>query len=292
MLSYNVWMLCEGQGAPDKAIHHRFPITLNLMVLDEERMEELIEGVNAKACSQCGEIKHITLFTNKAGRYMGKRSECKVCEKEYRARTFEQRSLKSKERYESNKEEILESQRKYYLENKELIAVRNRQYSIANKEHLSSKQKEYYLKNKEEILSKQKQYYQDNREHRLEIVKCYASVNKDKIKDYLKEYSKLYNKNNRPKITAQTAKYRASKKNRTPGWLTEEDFSAIADFYILAKALNEATGESYHVDHIIPLQGELVSGLHVPSNLQILTAAENTAKNNSFDIEEFNNGNN
>ncbi|MDM0041827.1 HNH endonuclease signature motif containing protein [Variovorax sp. J22R193] len=79
---------------------------------------------------------------------------------------------------------------------------------------------------------------------------------------------------------AASAKRRASKLQRTPAWA---DLKAIQAFYAEAKRLTLATGIVHHVDHIIPLQGKTVSGLHVANNLQILTAAENLKKNNRFE---------
>lgn len=77
---------------------------------------------------------------------------------------------------------------------------------------------------------------------------------------------------------AKKAKYRCDVLNRTPKWLTKQDKIAIRAIYDAAVTKSNETGEVYHVDHIIPLRGKLVSGLHVPSNLQILTAEENLKK--------------
>jgi len=93
-----------------------------------------------------------------------------------------------------------------------------------------------------------------------------------------------YRSKNKDKIRAQKAKRRAAKLNRTPGWLRPVDFRHIQEIYTIARRLTEKTGELHHVDHIIPLQGELVSGLHVPTNLQVIKAAENYRKHNSFQI--------
>lgn len=78
------------------------------------------------------------------------------------------------------------------------------------------------------------------------------------------------------------AKRRASILSRTPLWLTQEDFDTISLFYQIAKIKQEITGIPHEVDHIVPLQGKTVSGLHVPCNLQVITRTENRSKGNSF----------
>lgn len=72
------------------------------------------------------------------------------------------------------------------------------------------------------------------------------------------------------------AKRRAQKLQATPPWADEE---AIKQVYFNCP-------EGYHVDHIIPLKGKEVCGLHTPENLQYLTMEENLSKNNQL-MEEF-----
>lgn len=76
---------------------------------------------------------------------------------------------------------------------------------------------------------------------------------------------------------------RANKENRTPSWLTFEQKVEIESFYYKAMRYEEEYGIKYHVDHIVPLNGENVSGLHVPWNLQVLSAKENLRKSNKYD---------
>lgn len=93
-------------------------------------------------------------------------------------------------------------------------------------------------------------------------------------KEAISEYQKKYIKENAGWKNAHTAKRRAKKLLATPIWA---NMDKIRDIYIKAKE------EGLVVDHIIPLQNDLVCGLHVENNLQLLTASENSKKNNSFD---------
>jgi hypothetical protein len=74
------------------------------------------------------------------------------------------------------------------------------------------------------------------------------------------------------------AKYRASSLSRTPKWLTPIDKWMIKEAYHIATLRTKATGIIWEVDHILPLQGETVSGLHVPANLQVIPKIDNRKK--------------
>jgi hypothetical protein len=87
-----------------------------------------------------------------------------------------------------------------------------------------------------------------------------------------------YAKQNRPKRNALAAKRKAIKLNRTPPWLNQKHLEQIEELYTIAKMFKMYTGQEYHVDHIVPLQGKNVSGLHAPWNLQVLPAKENMSK--------------
>jgi hypothetical protein len=114
----------------------------------------------------------------------------------------------------------------------------------------------------------------------------------DKSKDYSKKNSDKvrkwalvnYYKNPVPyKIRA--TKRRAEILLRTPKWADE---TKIKDTYELCEKTSSETGIPHEVDHIIPLKGELVSGLHVHENLRVISRFENRTKYNKFDIEEYN----
>ncbi len=123
-----------------------------------------------------------------------------------------------------------------------------------------------------------------NKEKVAKGIADWQKINKDKISLNCARYYQKHTasikarqskwlKNNRPKATALTAFYRAQKRKATPPWLTEEHLRDIKEIY-------KTCPPGYHVDHIEPIKGKEVCGLHVPWNLQHLPAEENIRKGN------------
>lgn len=148
--------------------------------------------------------------------------------------------------------------------------------------------------NKEKNAIIRKRHYDANKDKIL--LKIKMDKNPDKVKR-ISEYNKKYRNNNLDKINnkrkergeeflckklAWNAKRRAAKIQATPTWLTKEQLKEILSFYKLAKEKTKADNIKYHVDHIIPLKSELICGLHVPWNLQVLEQKANIIKGNKL----------
>jgi hypothetical protein len=81
------------------------------------------------------------------------------------------------------------------------------------------------------------------------------------------------------RANGRNARIRIDRQNRVPKWAA---IKRINRFYALAQALTLRTGVKFTVDHIIPLKGDIVSGLHVPENLHVIPLADNVTKGNAF----------
>ena len=133
--------------------------------------------------------------------------------------------------------------------------------------------KRYYEKNREQLLEKQKSSPEK---------KVYAKVRYKEKREDIRTKQSEYAKTPcaKAKKTSREAERRARKNWATPDWLSDSQKSEIRDLYWLCADICLTTGEPYHVDHIIPLKGKNVCGLHVPWNLQILPADMNLIKSN------------
>lgn len=122
----------------------------------------------------------------------------------------------------------------------------------------------YRLRNPDKIKASNAKYYRDHAEFKKSSSSSWRSVNP-------KNYKAAWRKANPGKANAGYAKRRATTLQATPIWA---DITAIKAIYI------EASLVRMHVDHIIPLQGKTVCGLHVHYNLQLLTGSDNSRKGN------------
>ncbi len=131
----------------------------------------------------------------------------------------------------------------------------------------------------EELQAHQKEWRTKNKAK----IKAYDLEWKRNNKDKVAEHSRKSRKKHSGRVNAANALRQLSKKYRTPSWLTEDDLWVIKEVYRLAADRTKLHGFSWHVDHIIPLQGKTVSGLHVPSNLRVIEGKLNIMKNNRFE---------
>lgn len=139
----------------------------------------------------------------------------------------------------------------------------------------NQKRAEYFRQYNQSEAGKQskRKYYEQNKD--LVAMKALARSNEDR-----RRYRNKHKQNNPDMYRALTRSRRKKHQQATPKWLTQEDKRAIRQLYIDAMTVTRITGVPYVVDHIIPLNGDLVSGLHVPWNLQVMTREENLRKSN------------
>jgi len=94
-------------------------------------------------------------------------------------------------------------------------------------------------------------------------------------------------RNNPERASANKQRYQAKKLRALPKWAkSAEETAEIDAFYLEAHVLTKLDGIQRHVDHIIPIRGVNVSGLHCADNLQILTKSENSSKGNRFSQDD------
>lgn len=122
-----------------------------------------------------------------------------------------------------------------------------------------------------------KRCYERNKHKQKELKRIWREKNREEINRKAREWRK----NNPLGAINNLAKRRSAKLNATPVWAN--DFY-IKEIYRLALDRTKLTGIKWEVDHIIPLKNELVCGLHVEFNLQVITRRANRKKGNNFII--------
>jgi len=142
-------------------------------------------------------------------------------------------------------------------------------YYEENAERIKQRVRSYNESHKEEKYTNDKKYYENHREVYAENAKLWVKNNSEKRKQIQRDYDQR----TQPAKNARTAHYRASKIEATPPWLNNHQLDEMRRMY-------ENCPKGFEVDHIVPLRGKNVRGLHVPWNLQYLPAQENNKKGN------------
>lgn len=162
-------------------------------------------------------------------------------------------------------EKQLEYHRRWRLANPDKVAAAKER----NREHARQCARNYYWKNREKCLERGQQWRDATKGKRRVYIKQYIAKNREKVA----AYNAQRKKSNRAKYSALQMKRDAAKKRAIPAWANDE---------LMELVYAEAAHRKLCVDHIVPIQGRNVCGLHVYYNTQLLTRAQNASKGNRF----------
>lgn len=259
---------------------------------------QTIRRFNMKRCTICNETKDLLEFDsykNKSGAKLPT-PRCKACRRKY-VQDYNKRKFSSKTGL--SREQWLDTVRKPKLSPEEKQNLGQAKWNAWHKEWLESGAIEKYRaiaerKRTERLQSGVKECTKCKKELPISQFHMRTRKRKDGSR-YSLPYSicktcrRTDNKKHEQTPTGKATKKRnrvlRDRRNRqaTPSWLTFEQKQDIATIYEHMRDCRSVTGEDYHVDHIVPLKGETVCGLHVPWNLQVMPAYVNMSKSNSLD---------
>ena len=220
----------------------------------------------SKGCSKCGEVKPLGDFAQSRGRH---ESACKACKNE--------------------------RSRQHYLKNRERVLQRTQAYKAANQEKVAAMLADWYQRNKERVLARSAEYRNRPgvRERELERQRQYYAARKEQIQAKRKAkwnadperrarfnaYLKKHYAENRHVYQEKSVRRNRALYEATPPWA---DLAAIREIYKKCAEINASSDTKYVVDHIVPLRGRNVCGLHIAENLRIISALENLQKHNKL----------
>lgn len=182
----------------------------------------------------------------------------------------------SREHRQENREAYRERTRlyskKWRAENPERAAIIHKRWVDKNRSHVQAYHREASAKWRKD--NPDKQWRHTNPEASKESSRKAAAAWRQRNPTYHKEHYKA----NKTQYVINRANRRAAQELATPPWLTAINKAQIAEHYEIAKAKEMQTGVKYHVDHVVPIHNPEMCGLHVPWNLQVITAKENLSK--------------
>ena len=208
-----------------------------------------------KQCTGCNTTKPFDMFSKNKNYGDGLQNQCKQCYADRRKANREKYAISDRLWKEQNRDQINQQARDRWASDED-YRNRKKRVTIACAKKNPSKTRE-----------RQKRYCQNNPEAK-----------------YLSQRN--WRQNNKGHANSLTRARQAAIQQRTPKWVGNIDIEKIKQKYRLAQTKTEQTGETWVVDHIVPLRGDAVSGLHVPANLRVIKESTNLRKSNKFDMEK------
>ena len=199
-----------------------------------------------KTCTKCGETKPLDCFGKHKLGAGGLQPRCRVCH-----------NAESKAWKQANEARRAETRKQWKQDNKERVRETDRLWVDKNRDRRNQQARVRLARNHDERLAKRRQHKAENA-------------------DKIKLQNAQWKRDNAGRVSAYTRKRQAAALLRTPAWADNDKITAVYEEAAFMRAL----GIDVHVDHVFPLQGKLVSGLHVHINLQLLIATDNIAKGN------------
>jgi hypothetical protein len=160
------------------------------------------------------------------------------------------------------------------LVNADARRAQQKQYHAANREHRVVQMRQRYDSVRGQDSERRRADYHAHRERELNAARKYYEANKEQAAARKKDWVAR----NRGKVNAFNKARKVRATMAMPPWADREKIESI---YRTAEEF-KALGLDVHVDHIIPLQGTTVSGLHVHDNLRVILASDNIAKSNKL----------
>ena len=206
-------------------------------------------------------------------------SQCAACQKLHKQGYTAQG--KGKKYYANHKEMFRVKGKAYREKNKEVIAERVKLYAQANRDRIKAYKKQYHELNREHICEKSRKYYEENKDE----VTRKSILYRQRTKDRKAAYDRMFSQQNRHYRNMLKGANRAKRIQRFVEWDKELTELVVQEAYDLCERREQLIGQKWYVDHVIPLCGKNVSGLHVWNNLAVIPASVNLSKNNKYIIQ-------
>jgi hypothetical protein len=177
--------------------------------------------------------------------------------------------------YAENRERERERAQGWRLQNPERCKATTEAWRKENKEAFAETKRLWRENNKEHVVQSRKEHYENNKKRLLATAREYKEANRERLNAAVAQWYRDHPEVNR----LNASRHRARKIQAMPSWADQDKIKAIYDE---AVRLTLVTGIRHEVDHIYPLQSKWMCGLHVETNLQILTIYENRSKKNKI----------